>query len=228
MTAPVDSQSTIAMVEHRNPMNSVKAVGGASKRVFDVVFAGSVMAVLLPLLLLIAAIIVLHDGGPPLYGQTRIGRNRVLFRCWKFRTMVLNADGYLAEHLQANPNARLEWQATRKLKRDPRITPIGKLLRASSLDELPQLLNILRGDMSVVGPRPVVPDELSMYGNSSDDYCRARPGLTGAWQVSGRNDTTYDTRVRLDSDYVRGWNFRRDIVIILRTIPAVVSSRGCY
>ncbi len=142
--------------------------------------------------------------------------------------MRADGDAILARHLADNPVARAEWARTRKLKNDPRITPIGQLLRKSSLDELPQLINILRGDMSLVGPRPIVDAEVEKYGEAAPAYFAVRPGLTGAWQVSGRSDTTYAERVRLDRDYVASRSFAGDILIIMRTIPAVFLVKGSY
>ena len=134
----------------------------------------------------------------------------------------------LAAHFAANPESRAEWQATRKLKNDPRVTRVGQVLRKLSLDELPQIINILQGDMSIVGPRPVVKDELDIYGSCAVFYLKSRPGLTGLWQISGRNDVSYDSRVALDRHYVENWSFSADLLIIMKTIPAVCSSRGSY
>jgi exopolysaccharide production protein ExoY len=142
--------------------------------------------------------------------------------------MAENGDEILAAHFAANPASREEWRATRKLRRDPRVTRVGIVLRKLSLDELPQLWNILRGEMSFVGPRPVVEDELEFYGTSVDCYLRSRPGLTGLWQISGRNDVSYLSRVAFDQRYVENWSFAQDIVIIVKTFPAVLSSRGSY
>lgn len=151
-----------------------------------------------------------------------------MFPCLKFRTMVVDADDALRRHLSTNAAAREEWEATRKLKEDPRITGLGQVLRRSSVDELPQVINILRGEMSIVGPRPIVPDEAVHYGAQFDTYCSVRPGLTGLWQVEGRNDVSYQHRVQLDSRYAISWTFRSDLLIIARTVPAVVFARGVY
>ncbi|MFD2239246.1 sugar transferase [Aureimonas populi] len=198
------------------------------KRGFDIVAALSALVILSPLLLLIAAIVKLTDGGSVFYGHSRVGRRGGMFRCWKFRTMVENGDEVLQAHLQSDPAAALEWEATRKLQSDPRVTRIGAVLRKLSLDELPQLFNILVGDMSVVGPRPVTTDELRYYGVHLGCYLRARPGLTGLWQISGRNDVSYDERVSFDRRYVENWTFVGDVAIIVRTVPAVCLSRGSY
>ena len=146
----------------------------------------------------------------------------------EFRTMVEDGDRVLQEHLASNPAARLEWETTRKLKNDPRVTPLGTVLRKLSLDELPQLINILMGDMSVVGPRPVVNDELNQYGRSAYHYLRSRPGLTGLWQISGRNDVSYRRRVAFDRYYVENWSFFQDLRIIFKTVPVVCTTRGSY
>jgi len=175
-----------------------------------------------PFILFLGLLIKLSDGGPMFYGHTRIGFERRTFRCLKLRSMVADGDRVLAEHLAANPEAKAEWEATRKLANDPRVTALGHFLRKTSLDELPQLINVLRGDMSIIGPRPVTATELSMYGPAGRYYCAARPGLTGLWQVSGRNDVTYKRRVSLDALYVRRWTLSRDLQILTRTPGAVL------
>jgi exopolysaccharide production protein ExoY len=203
-------------------------LGGPLKRTFDITGALLALVTFSPLLLLLALLVKLSDGGPILYGHARVGRGGRTFRCLKFRTMAMNGDAVLAAHLSADPDALAEWMATRKLKNDPRITHVGAVLRKLSLDELPQLLNILYGDMSIVGPRPVVRDELDHYGKAAIFYLRSRPGLTGLWQVSGRNDVSYDTRVALDRSYVENWSFMQDVLIIAKTVPAVCMTRGSY
>lgn len=199
-----------------------------AKRVFDASVALVCLVLLAPLFALVALAIWSIDGGSPFYGHRRLGRGRRSFDCLKFRSMRVDGDEVLARHLAANPSARLEWARSRKLKNDPRVTPIGQLLRKSSLDELPQLINILRGDMSLVGPRPIVEAEVEKYGEAAAAYFAVRPGLTGAWQVSGRSDTTYAERVRLDRHYVQSRSFAGDIMIIMRTIPAVFLVKGSY
>jgi len=195
------------------------------KRVFDAILSCLLIVAFLPVLLIIAAVVSL-DGGPALFGHRRIGRNGVEFKCLKFRTMVVNGDEILAAHLKENPAAREEWLATRKLRKDPRVTFIGNLLRRSSLDELPQLLNVMRGDMSLVGPRPIVRDEIGYYSDRYCYYISVRPGLTGEWQTSGRSDTSYEARVNFDVHYVQNQSFMRDMRILLRTIPVVLTLRG--
>ena len=203
-------------------------IGGAFKRGFDVIGATAGILLLSPLLLMLAMLVKFSDGGRVVYGHARVGRNGNIFRCLKFRTMVENGDEVLAQHFARNPQDREEWDATRKLQNDPRVTRVGAVLRKLSLDELPQIFNILRGDMSFVGPRPVVEDELELYGPAADYYLKSRPGLTGLWQVSGRNDVSYGTRVAFDRHYVENWSFVFDLKILIRTLPAVLSSRGSY
>ena len=205
-----------------------RPVGGMPKRVFDIVAAAAAIALLSPLFAMLALLVKASDPGPVFYGHRRIGRNGNVFYCLKFRTMVVNGDEVLARHFVEHPSARKEWLATRKLQRDPRVTRVGQVLRKLSLDELPQVFNILIGHMSVVGPRPVVKDELEMYGQAADCYLRSRPGLTGLWQVSGRNDVSYGTRVAFDQHYVENWSFLADIKIIVLTVPAILASRGSY
>jgi exopolysaccharide production protein ExoY len=204
------------------------AIGGYPKRIFDAVVAGICLLCGMPVLLFIAVAIKISDGGPVFYRDRRIGRNGTHFRCMKFRSMSVDSGALLRDYLQKNQAAALEWAQTRKLKNDPRVTRVGYLLRKSSLDELPQLINVLRGEMSLVGPRPICDQEVSMYGEVMQDYLRARPGLTGVWQVSGRNDVGYEKRTRLDREYIHTWNFWKDLWIILRTFRVVLSARGCY
>ena len=205
-----------------------RPLGGLLKRAFDVVVAGTALALAAPVLLALGCAVRLHDGGPMVYGHTRLGFERRPFRCLKLRTMVSGGDAVLARHLADNPAAKLEWETSRKLKDDPRVTPIGRFLRKTSLDELPQLLNIVRGEMSIVGPRPVTEEELGNYGMAARHYCATRPGLTGLWQVSGRSDVDYARRVSLDTLYVKRWSVRRDLGIVLRTPLAVLFGRGSY
>jgi len=164
--------------------------------------------------------------GSVLFVQNRVGYRGRLFRCYKFRTMGDDADEALERHLARSPVARREWAETQKLRNDPRVTPLGHLLRKSSLDELPQLWNVLRGEMSCVGPRPILESELVRYGPFAADYMRARPGMTGLWQVSGRNRLSYGGRVDIDTAYVRGWSMRLDFWIVPWTIPALLRFDG--
>ena len=198
------------------------------KRGADLLVALSLLVFISPLLLTIALAVKLQDGGPVLFRHVRCGRDGQSFSLWKFRTMRVDAAERLASLLKADPHAEAEWLRTRKLRRDPRVTRLGRLLRRSSLDELPQLLNILRGDMSVVGPRPVMADELARYGALAPLMGAARPGVTGLWQVSGRNDLDFETRIALDAAYVRGWSLGGDLAILARTVPVVLLAKGAY
>ena len=200
--------------------------GGVGKRTFDVVVASVMLFFALPAIFFIAVIMFSTDRGPILFGHERIGHNGKRFRCLKFRSMVTDSQQALARHLEMFPQARAEWEATQKLRDDPRITPIGRFLRVTSLDELPQLLNVIRGDMSLVGPRPIVQDEVVRYAAEIEAYAATRPGITGLWQVSGRSDVDYDQRVRLDSQYVRDWTFAGDLLILVKTVKVVVLRTG--
>jgi len=210
------------------PATSRKFTSQAVKRFIDTTLAGIALVVLAPMILMVVAILLVTQGRPIFHSHRRIGRNGVLFSCFKFRTMVVNGEEVLERHLNVNPVLRAEWNATRKLKDDPRVTSFGQLLRKNSVDEIPQLLNVIRGEMSLVGPRPIVTSEAELYGANFIDYMRVRPGLTGLWQVSGRSDTSYDTRVELDTRYVAEQSLWGDIVIMAKTLPAVLSSRGSY
>ncbi|WP_375714147.1 sugar transferase [Rhizobium sullae] len=211
---------------HYAQRRPVRPIGGLRKRVFDVVGSLVLLVLFSPLFLLIAIAVKLDDRGPVLFGHQRIGHNGRSFRCLKFRTMVTDSNARLAAYLAENPAALAEWATTRKLRHDIRVTTTGKVLRKLSLDELPQLLNVLRGDMSLVGPRPIMGEEMALYGDRGNHYLRSRPGLTGKWQVSGRSDTTYEERIQLDSLYVEHWSFVGDIWIILKTVPVVLLARG--
>jgi Undecaprenyl-phosphate galactose phosphotransferase WbaP len=197
----------------------------ATKIAFDVAVAGVLLLLTLPFFALLYGLVRL-DGGPATFGHLRVGRNGQAFRCLKFRTMVPNAEAVLADLLARDADAAAEWAATHKLTRDPRITKLGRLLRKTSLDELPQLLNVLRLDMSLVGPRPIVTSELTYYGDDIEYYHAIRPGITGLWQVSGRSDTSYPRRVQLDNWYVRNWSLWSDVVILAKTVPAVLFQSG--
>lgn len=181
-----------------------------------------------PLLLLIAAGIYFDSPGPVIFKHIRIGKNGKAFGCYKFRTMCMDADKKLAELLANDTAAKAEWERDFKLKDDPRVTKVGKFLRKTSLDELPQIFNVLKGEMSLVGPRPVVEAELKKYGEYLDDYLMVRPGITGMWQVNGRSDTTYEERVHMDSWYVRNWSIWIDIMLLWRTVKSVIKCEGAY
>jgi UDP-galactose-lipid carrier transferase len=197
------------------------------KAMFDQTAAALLVVLLTPLLGLLAAL-VRADGGTVFYRHRRIGAGGRMFDCIKFRSMVLDADGVLRRVIADDPAAAAEWAETQKLRDDPRITRIGRFLRRSSLDELPQLFNVLRGEMSLVGPRPIVQAEVARYGDDIEYYYAAKPGLTGLWQVSGRSDMSYARRVRLDVWYVRNWTLWHDIAILFKTLPAVFLQRGAH
>jgi exopolysaccharide production protein ExoY len=207
------------------PSAAVPAVP-ISKQVFDRAAAVFGLLFFAPFLIGVSLAIWLTEGGPVLFGHERIGRGGRRFRCLKFRTMAVNADQLLADLLARDPAARAEWEAQRKLAHDPRVSRIGALLRRTSLDELPQFWNVLRGDMSMVGPRPVVADELTHYGAHLAEYLAVQPGITGIWQVSGRNNTSYEERVAMDVDYVRNRSFLGDLRIVVKTAVVVLKRDG--
>ncbi|WP_333830532.1 sugar transferase [Pararhodobacter sp.] len=198
----------------------------ASKLVLDRLMALFAIAFFAPFFLTVAVLILIFDGSPVVYSQLRVGRGGRLFRCHKFRTMVKNADRALHDLLEADPAARQEWDLTQKLTKDPRISCLGAFLRKTSLDELPQFWNVLKGDMSIVGPRPIVTSEIRHYGDRIGDYLSVRPGITGLWQVSGRSDTSYEQRVSLDCAYVAQQSTLFDMSIIVRTIGVVLLRKG--
>jgi Undecaprenyl-phosphate galactose phosphotransferase WbaP len=216
------SHDTI-MLSYRN--NLSQPLSRIRKTVFDFILSAILLALAAPVMAIIALLIKL-DGGPALFKQERVGLHGQVFNCLKFRTMVTNAEEVLRDLLGRDPDARTEWYELQKLTTDPRITRIGRILRSLSLDELPQLFNVLRLDMSLVGPRPIVQQEIQRYEDDIAYYYDAKPGLTGLWQVSGRSDITYKTRVKLDCWYVRNWSMWQDIVIILKTLPAVLGRHG--
>jgi Undecaprenyl-phosphate galactose phosphotransferase WbaP len=199
-----------------------------TKRAMDCAASALLLVLLAPVFALIAIAVKLTSKGPVLYGHLRQGRHGRLFRALKFRTMVVGADRVLADYLCSHTECLPEWQRTQKLKNDPRITKVGKWLRRSSLDELPQLINVLIGEMSLVGPRPIVADEIAKYGRVYGLYTRVLPGITGLWQVSGRNNTTYEERVAYDEHYVHNWSVWLDLFILVRTIGTVISAEGAY
>jgi exopolysaccharide production protein ExoY len=195
-------------------------------RVLDIGVATVALVFLAPLLIVVAGLVYILDPGPIFFAHRRIGRDGRSFPCLKFRTMVTDADHRLQNLLATDPEARAEWARDFKLRRDPRITPIGNFLRRSSIDELPQLLNILRGEMSVVGPRPIVEGEIERYGRYFGHYIAVKPGLTGLWQVSGRNNVSYRRRVALDVSYARNKCIGLDLRILAMTVPAVLTAKG--
>ncbi|MBV8336761.1 MAG: sugar transferase [Alphaproteobacteria bacterium] len=197
------------------------------KRALDAAGALALIVLLSPIMLLIAALVAM-EGGPVLFGHERVGFGGRPFRCLKFRTMVPNAAEVLADLLARDPAAAREWATTQKLRNDPRITHVGKFLRKTSLDELPQLWNILVGEMSLVGPRPIVQSEVERYGSDIDYYYAVRPGLTGLWQVRGRSNTSYAERIEMDFEYVSSRSVGRDLKILIETVPAVLRRSGAF
>lgn len=202
--------------------------GGKAKRIFDVIVASITLFLFLPLFAFVVLLLKLTDPGPVIFSHVRVGQGGRRFACLKFRSMVTDSDKVLKSLLESDPTARAEWERTQKLTNDPRITAVGKFLRQSSLDELPQLINVIRGDMSLVGPRPVVPSEVGRYGEKLGLYLQARPGIIGVWQVSDRNDCGYYQRIEMDANYVRNWRISNDIVILMRTLGAVIARKGSY
>jgi len=197
-------------------------------RALDLSLALTALVVFAPLMLILTVLVAAERKGPVLFRHTRIGRHGKTFRVLKFRSMHVNGDAILAAHLSGHPAAAEEWALDHKLRDDPRVTKLGHLLRKSSLDELPQLFNVLTGDMSIVGPRPIVQSEVAKYGRFFKAYCSVRPGITGIWQVSGRNNVSYQRRILMDALYARRKCIALDIKLILATIPAVLARKGSY
>ncbi len=202
--------------------------GLGPKRAVDIVLALFGIILLSPLLIICFAAVVLTSPGPALFRHPRIGFNGKPFHCLKFRTMATDAPQRLQQLLASDPAAAAEWATSCKLRHDPRITEIGALLRKSSLDELPQLFNVLKGDMSIVGPRPVTEEELGRYSNAVSAYLACRPGITGLWQVSGRSTTTYSKRVACDAFYAQNWSMALDAKILIVTIPSLLLTDSAY
>ncbi|HBV1430425.1 TPA: undecaprenyl-phosphate galactose phosphotransferase WbaP, partial [Klebsiella pneumoniae] len=222
---PLDSTDMSFIFSHevmifRVQQNLAKWSSRILKRAFDIFGALAIIIVLSPLLLYISRK-VKKDGGPAIYGHERIGKGGVPFKCLKFRSMVINSKEVLTALLESDPESKKEWDETFKLKNDPRITKIGGVLRRTSLDELPQLFNVLKGEMSLVGPRPIITAELERYNEEVEYYLLSKPGMTGLWQVSGRSDVDYETRVYLDAWYVKNWSMWNDIAILFKTISVV-------
>ncbi len=199
------------------------------KRVFDYTISITILPILIPVMVIISLFIKLTSKGPVIFSQKRVGKDGKVFKCYKFRTMYEDAEERLKEILENNPDLKVEWLKNRKLKNDPRITPIGKFLRKTSLDELPQIFNVLKGDMSLVGPRPVTTEEIKMYyKESAYYYYSVLPGITGLWQVSGRSNTDYENRIALDTWYVRNWSVWLDVVILFKTVKIILKREGAY
>lgn len=195
------------------------------KRLADILASGALLLFIAPLFIALI-VLVKKDGGPAFFAHERVGRGGKTFKCLKFRSMRVNAEEALREYLAHNPEARREWAERQKLKNDVRITKIGRTLRLWSLDELPQLINVFRGDMSLIGPRPITAHELSRYGSRTKYYLARTPGISGLWQVSGRNNTTYRRRVAIDTIYAKKHSLWLDLMIILKTVPVVLLRRG--
>ena len=220
----MEEQAVILRVQN----NLARKSNRLFKRLFDIVATVLGGILILPIVGIISLLIYIDSPGPIVFGHKRVGQNGKEFPCYKFRSMIPNAQEYLEEYLKNNPEAREEWERDFKLKDDPRVTKIGKFLRKTSLDELPQLWNVLIGDMSLVGPRPIVRAEVEKYGDYINDFYLVPPGITGVWQVSGRSDTTYEERVLMDSWYVHNWSVWIDIVYLVKTVLAVVKGKGAY
>lgn len=215
----------VLLIQLRN--NLANPLHRVCKRVFDLFAATSLLLLLSPVFAVLTYK-VSRDGGNPFFGHVRVGQKGQPFKCFKFRSMVVNAQEVLAHLLATDAQAKAEWEQDFKLKNDPRVNKLGEFMRRTSLDELPQLWNVLKGDMSLVGPRPVVQAELERYGEDVDYYLMSKPGMTSLWQVSGRNDVDYATRVYLDSWYVKNWSLWSDIAILFKTISVVTKRSGAY
>ncbi|HDG7825901.1 undecaprenyl-phosphate galactose phosphotransferase WbaP [Klebsiella sp. RHBSTW-00484] len=229
---PLDSTDMSFIFSHevmifRVQQNMAKLSSRILKRLFDVFGSMGIILILSPLLIYIS-LKVKKDKGPAIYGHMRVGKGGKIFKCLKFRSMVINSQEVLEHLLKTDPHAQSEWEETFKLKNDPRVTKIGRFLRKTSLDELPQLFNVLRGEMSLVGPRPIITAELERYNDEVDYYLLSKPGMTGLWQVSGRSDVDYDTRVYLDAWYVKNWSMWNDIAILFKTVSVVLKKDGAY
>lgn len=209
-------------------LDAAHSLSRMMSRALDITGALALLVIAFPFLVLIAIALQLDSPGRLFFVHQRVGYGGRLFPCFKFRTMIEDAEEALARHLAGSEEAKIEWQSTFKLQDDPRVTSLGRTVRKLSLDEFPQLLNVLRGEMSLVGPRPIVSEEIPFYGRYFAEYCRVRPGLTGLWQISGRNDMTYRRRVSIDTVYVRRKSLALDLVILARTFPAVVAAKGSY
>ncbi len=225
----VESSANRSPASAENPPTTYdKASLSTAKRILDLSIAIPALFFLSPLMLMVGLLIRLQDGGPVFFVQDRRGFGGVSFACMKFRTMRTDAEDLLGSMLATDPEMAAEWRAAQKLRKDPRITKMGYFLRKTSIDELPQLLNIIRGEMSVVGPRPIVDDEVRRYGEHIKSYDSIRPGVTGLWQINGRNDTTYEERVDMDVQYAENVSVISDIVILIRSVPAILMRRGAY
>jgi lipopolysaccharide/colanic/teichoic acid biosynthesis glycosyltransferase len=222
-----------AIIDRSRPAPSVRAIMGrrvsdATIRALDVLFSLTAIVFFFPVLLMVGLMVRGQDGGPVFFGQTRIGLGGRNFTCYKFRSMLVDAQARLKHLLATDASARAEWARDHKLKNDPRITGFGRFIRKTSLDEFPQLWNVLRGDMSLVGPRPIVQDEVHRYGRTFLRYAAVRPGITGLWQVSGRNNVSYSRRVALDRLFCRRRSVGLYLYIVFATVPVMLFQRGSY
>lgn len=218
-----DAVSSGRPVSNKGLAAETDIYGSFLKRLLDIAIVMVFLPVILPLVLL-AALVISRDGTSAFYGQQRVGRGGRQFTCWKLRTMVANADERLERYLDSNPEARTEWDTTQKLKSDPRVTRVGRFLRKTSMDELPQLYNVLIGDMSLVGPRPMLPEQRTLY--SGREYFTLRPGITGLWQISDRNDCSFADRASFDAKYAREMSFALDGSILAKTVGVVFRATG--
>lgn len=219
-------QSARPIVRDQYEFKIFPSYAGSMKRLFDVVLSLLLLPMIVPIVAILY-VLVRRDGGAGFFGHARVGKDGKVFKCWKIRSMVPDAQERLEHLLATDPAARAEWERDRKLRNDPRVTRFGNFLRKSSLDELPQIWNVLRGEMSLIGPRPVTASELDRYGAQAWVYEALRPGVTGLWQVSGRNDVSYDERVQMDARYYKGLSFTSDLGILARTASAVLGRTGC-
>jgi exopolysaccharide production protein ExoY len=225
---PFYHESKPGRIDRQRDATRRSTAGELARRLFDIVIAITAIIFTAPLLVAAFLAVKLDGGGPALFGHERVGLGGRHFKCLKFRSMVIDADKRLARLLAGDPVASAEWANHHKLRTDPRITSVGRFLRRSSLDELPQLFNVLRGEMSIVGPRPIVAAEVRRYGARYEFYCKVRPGITGLWQISGRHETTYRHRVAMDTLYVKKRTLGLDVKIVLLTVPAVFFAKGAY
>jgi exopolysaccharide production protein ExoY len=210
------------------PRQNAPGSGELVRRSVDILFSTFALVFFAPLMVLVAVAVWLQDGGPVFYAHSRVGRNGRVFKCLKFRSMLVDSEARLRHLLAESAEARAEWDRDHKLRNDPRVTALGSFLRRSSLDELPQLFNVLAGEMSLVGPRPIVASEAKLYGRRFGHYCSVRPGITGLWQISGRNDVSYRRRVAIDTCYAQRQSLGLDLKILVATVPCVLLRRGAY
>jgi exopolysaccharide production protein ExoY len=220
MNGLADTRSVLRLATIESPA----PVGRYQKRIIDIALALSGIVLLAPLLIICYLVTIITSPGPALFRHRRVGFNGKQFDCLKFRTMVTDSQERLRQLLESDPVAAAEWTATRKLRNDPRVTAIGAILRKSSLDELPQLFNVLKGEMSIIGPRPIPDEELEKYAGSVTAYLACRPGITGLWQVSGRSTTTYSKRIACDTFYAHNWSMALDAKILIVTLPALLAT----